>query len=228
MRPDFGRTATDYSTHRAGFPSAFFERLSRHLGKRGGRPPVLDLATGTGSVARGLATRGFEVVALDRRRSWSKRRRCWDAAAGVDIEYLVGEAGGERAARRQLRSGDHRPGLALVRSPRAGRGDPPTSPSRRSRRDRSLRLAPPAGHGRRSHRTTHPEVQPGVDDGRRHGTLPGLGSRILRSRGSWGSRLFFRSPGLLLARSLAGTHPSQRRNRGEPIAGARGRVWLRA
>jgi ubiquinone/menaquinone biosynthesis C-methylase UbiE len=64
MATDFGRTASDYARHRAGFPDAFFERLfadgSVHRGDA-----VLDLGTGTGTVARGLAQRGCEVTGLD-------------------------------------------------------------------------------------------------------------------------------------------------------------------
>ena len=57
MVTDFGRIAGDYARHRAEFPEVFFERLfadgSVHKGD-----VVLDLGTGTGSVARGLAEIG--------------------------------------------------------------------------------------------------------------------------------------------------------------------------
>lgn len=58
-RVDFGQAADDYARHRAGFPPSFFERVSL-----AGR--VLDLGSGTGTLARGLAARGAWVVALDR------------------------------------------------------------------------------------------------------------------------------------------------------------------
>jgi 2-polyprenyl-3-methyl-5-hydroxy-6-metoxy-1,4-benzoquinol methylase len=63
-RVDFGRTAPDYARHRAGFPEAFFERL---LEARIVRPGLrlLDLGTGTGTLARGFAKRGLEVTGLD-------------------------------------------------------------------------------------------------------------------------------------------------------------------
>ncbi len=64
MNVDFGKTSEDYAKHRAGFPEAFFERLTHfNIGKPNQR--VVDLGTGTGTVARGLARRGCIVTALD-------------------------------------------------------------------------------------------------------------------------------------------------------------------
>src|SRR5688572_21320738 len=61
---DWSLSSTDYARHRRGFPDAFFDRLSaRGLSGPGRR--ALDLGTGTGSLARGLAQRGTDVVALD-------------------------------------------------------------------------------------------------------------------------------------------------------------------
>jgi SAM-dependent methyltransferase len=66
MRVDFGRTAADYATHRADYP----DRLYARLAAAGIRPrpdgrAALDLATGTGMIARALAQRGWAVTALD-------------------------------------------------------------------------------------------------------------------------------------------------------------------
>jgi SAM-dependent methyltransferase len=61
---DFGRTASDYEQHRPGFPDSFFDRLHHDRWIRPGQR-ALDLATGTGAVALGLASRGLEVVGLD-------------------------------------------------------------------------------------------------------------------------------------------------------------------
>jgi SAM-dependent methyltransferase len=61
---DFGRVAVEYDRYRPGFPDDFFDRLER-LGwaKRGMR--LLDLGTGTGSLALGFAARGLRVTGLD-------------------------------------------------------------------------------------------------------------------------------------------------------------------
>jgi SAM-dependent methyltransferase len=62
---DFGATAADYARHRAGFPDPFFERLvALGIGLPGQR--LVDLATGTGTLARGFARRGCRVVGVDR------------------------------------------------------------------------------------------------------------------------------------------------------------------
>jgi SAM-dependent methyltransferase len=61
---DFGAAATDYAIHRPGFPPETFEALAAHgLGHAGQR--VLDLGTGTGSLARGFAARGCHAIGLD-------------------------------------------------------------------------------------------------------------------------------------------------------------------
>jgi SAM-dependent methyltransferase len=88
---DFGRTASDYSRHRAGFPDELFDRLKRvgicQPGKR-----VLDLGTGTGSLARGFAKRGCQVVALDPAPELLDEARRIDEREDVRIEYVVGKA----------------------------------------------------------------------------------------------------------------------------------------
>src|SRR6185369_12195068 len=61
---DFGKTAEDYARHRAGYPDWLFERLMRRGLVRPGMQ-ALDLATGTGYLARGLAQRGLVVTGLD-------------------------------------------------------------------------------------------------------------------------------------------------------------------
>ncbi|MFI5371263.1 MAG: class I SAM-dependent methyltransferase [Candidatus Eisenbacteria bacterium] len=61
---DFGITADDYARHRPGFPPGAFARFARHgIGLAGQR--VLDLGTGTGTLARGLVARGAWAVGLD-------------------------------------------------------------------------------------------------------------------------------------------------------------------
>jgi SAM-dependent methyltransferase len=63
-RIDFGRTAVDYSVHRAGFPPQFFDAVvDLRIAGPGGR--VLDLGTGTGTVAVGLRDKGCLAIGLD-------------------------------------------------------------------------------------------------------------------------------------------------------------------
>lgn len=87
MATDFGRTASDYARHRAGFPEIFFERLwsdgSVHSGNR-----VLDLGTGTGTVARGLALRGCQVTGLDHSAPLLAQAAELDRAAGVQVTQV--------------------------------------------------------------------------------------------------------------------------------------------
>ncbi len=61
---DFGRAARDYARHRPGFPPAFFDHVA-HLGIGAPGQRILDLGTGTGTLARGFAERGCDAVGLD-------------------------------------------------------------------------------------------------------------------------------------------------------------------
>ncbi len=88
---DFGRTAQDYAAHRAGFPDTLFDRLAR-LGLRMNGATVLDLGTGTGSLARGFARRGASVTGVDPAAPLLQQARRLDAAAGLAIDYQLGRA----------------------------------------------------------------------------------------------------------------------------------------
>jgi ubiquinone/menaquinone biosynthesis C-methylase UbiE len=91
MQPDFGRTAQDYADHRAGFPESLFERLAaRGVGVAGQR--VVDLGTGTGTLARGFAQRGCEVTGIDPAEAMLEQARALDERAGVRSAYRVGRA----------------------------------------------------------------------------------------------------------------------------------------
>ncbi|QYU70515.1 class I SAM-dependent methyltransferase [Leptolyngbya sp. 15MV] len=64
MTPDWSNTSGDYAKHRQGFPPRFYEMIAREgLFAPGMR--VLDLGTGTGTVARELAARGGDILGLD-------------------------------------------------------------------------------------------------------------------------------------------------------------------
>ncbi|MDH3234132.1 MAG: methyltransferase domain-containing protein [Alphaproteobacteria bacterium] len=87
----FGRAADDYRRHRAGFPDAFFERIANHgVGVAGQR--LLDLGTGTGTLARGFALRGAEVTGLDLSGDMLAQAQALDAEAGVTVGYVTAAA----------------------------------------------------------------------------------------------------------------------------------------
>lgn len=86
MPIDFGKTAGDYRTHRAGFPPEFFDALiQRGIGTS--TQQTLDLATGTGSVARGIALSGACVTAIDIAQPLIEQAKELDREAGVAIDY---------------------------------------------------------------------------------------------------------------------------------------------
>jgi SAM-dependent methyltransferase len=88
MPIDFGRTAEDYARHRAGFPDALFDRLMQDgIAQPGER--LLDLGTGTGSLARGFARRGLEVTGLDPSEPLLAEAERLDREAGVTVRTVV-------------------------------------------------------------------------------------------------------------------------------------------
>ncbi len=87
LTADFGKTAGDYGRHRAGFPDEFFERLNA-LGILRAGMRALDLGTGTGTIARGLAIRGCEVTGLDRSAPLMKQAAELDRGAGAVVKYV--------------------------------------------------------------------------------------------------------------------------------------------
>src|SRR5438045_1987910 len=91
LRADFGKTATDYGRHRAGFPDEFFDRLGAMNVIRAGMR-ALDLGTGTGTIARGLALRGCDATGLDRSEPLMQQARELDREAGVVVTYVVAPA----------------------------------------------------------------------------------------------------------------------------------------
>jgi len=91
MKVDRDDTAADYASFRAGFPDEFYDRLAG-CGIAGGRGPrnrALDLGTGTGTLARGLALRGWRATGLDISAEMIGAARRLDAAAGVSVDYVV-------------------------------------------------------------------------------------------------------------------------------------------
>ncbi|BDU09830.1 hypothetical protein PRtIB026_A28960 [Pseudomonas sp. RtIB026] len=87
MSVDFGKTAFDYRKHRSGFPSEFFWSLNRcGVGLRGQR--ILDLGTGTGTLARGFALQGASVCAIDIALPLIEQAKHIDRENGVFIDYM--------------------------------------------------------------------------------------------------------------------------------------------
>lgn len=91
MNPDFGATAGDYARFRQGFPDSLYERLAGHgIGLEG--QAVVDLGTGTGTLARGFALRGCRVTGIDRDVRLLEQARALDAEAGAKVDYRVARA----------------------------------------------------------------------------------------------------------------------------------------
>jgi SAM-dependent methyltransferase len=90
-KPDFGLTAKDYGTYRAGFPDSFFERI-RAVGVGVPGQRVVDLGTGTGTLARGFARRGCRVVGIDPAEPLLEQARRLSEEEHVHVEYRVARA----------------------------------------------------------------------------------------------------------------------------------------
>ena len=88
---NFGATAQDYGRYRAGFPQHFFKRLfSEGWVNAGDR--VLDLGTGTGTIARGLALRGCNATGLDSEHHLLTEAARLDREAATGVTYVEGRA----------------------------------------------------------------------------------------------------------------------------------------
>ena len=88
---NFGNVATDYAAFRAGFPDSIFERLASFgIGLPG--QAVVDLGTGTGTLARGFARRGCRVVGLDPDARMLAAAQTLDREQRLEIAYLQANA----------------------------------------------------------------------------------------------------------------------------------------
>ena len=89
---DFGKTADDYATHRAGFPPRLFDLLeARGVLTAGAR--ALDIGTGTGTLARGMAARGLVVLGQDvAEESLDQATRLAAEEGLIDIRFAPGSA----------------------------------------------------------------------------------------------------------------------------------------
>jgi SAM-dependent methyltransferase len=86
---DWGRTSRDYATHRPGPPRSYYERLQA-LGVGTAGQCLLDLATGTGLVARGFAGRGCRVAGIDVAREQVEMARASAVDEGLEVDWRVG------------------------------------------------------------------------------------------------------------------------------------------
>ena len=88
---NFGRAAKDYGTFRAGFPGSVFDRLAGfdvgildHA--------VVDLGTGTGTLARGFARRGCRVIGVDPDPRMIAVAKQLDLEFNLSIRYVEAKA----------------------------------------------------------------------------------------------------------------------------------------
>ncbi len=86
MQADFGKTAKDYAQFRAGFPPSLFARLATFgIGSVGQR--IVDLGTGTGTLARSFAGQGCRVIGIDPAQPMLEAARRLDEQVNVQVEY---------------------------------------------------------------------------------------------------------------------------------------------
>ena len=91
MKANFGQTAKDYRKYRAGFPRSFFQTL-KEKNLIEGSETVIDLGTGTGTVARGLASLGCEVTGIDPAEALLVQAKEIAEAEGLKIHWHKGNA----------------------------------------------------------------------------------------------------------------------------------------
>lgn len=88
---NFGKAAEDYSAFRAGFPESIFARLAVFdIGSPG--QVVVDLGTGTGTLARGFAQRGCDVTGIDPDPRMIAAAKTLDEQQGLRVRYVEATA----------------------------------------------------------------------------------------------------------------------------------------
>ena len=88
---NFGKAAEDYGTFRAGFPESIFDRLAEfNVGQSG--HDLIDLGTGTGTLARGFALRGCKVTGVDPDPRMINEAQRLDRQSKVSISYVEAKA----------------------------------------------------------------------------------------------------------------------------------------
>lgn len=84
----FGKTAGDYAKHRHGFPLQMFHDLQSKWGIGASGQRILDLGTGTGTMSRGLAAMGAQVVGTDPEAPMLEQAKALDQAADPPLPVL--------------------------------------------------------------------------------------------------------------------------------------------
>jgi ubiquinone/menaquinone biosynthesis C-methylase UbiE len=91
MNVNFGLTTEDYVKHRAGFPDSFFDRVFDN-GLIQENASLVDLGTGTGTLARGFAQRGCNVIGLDISAQMLEQARDLSEQENLNIEFRFAKA----------------------------------------------------------------------------------------------------------------------------------------
>ncbi len=88
---DWGKTSADYSAYRTEYPKSLFDALNGlGIGLPGQR--LLDLGTGTGTLARGLAERGAIVTGVDISPNQIGEAKKLAEGRNLKIKFSVGAA----------------------------------------------------------------------------------------------------------------------------------------
>lgn len=88
---NFGKAAADYGAFRAGFPDSIFDRLHEfEVGKSD--QFIVDLGTGTGTLARGFALRGCTVIGVDPDSRMIAQSKELDRRENTSIAYVAATA----------------------------------------------------------------------------------------------------------------------------------------
>lgn len=88
---DFGLTAKDYAKYRIGFPNSIFSRL-KFFGVGLKDQIIIDLGTGTGTLARGFARLGCKVIGIDPSDKLLAQAIELDKEAGDKVDYKLATA----------------------------------------------------------------------------------------------------------------------------------------
>jgi SAM-dependent methyltransferase len=91
LTTNFGAAAEDYARFRAGFPNSLFDRLAA-LGIGASGETIVDVGTGTGTLARGFALRGCKVIGIDPDSRLLDQARKLDITVSAAVEYKIGSA----------------------------------------------------------------------------------------------------------------------------------------